>query len=508
MFRSIPRTPKEAAACLSGAGQRLRRTAGGLRVYLVPLAIMSAIYILGISAILRANFIYIDDMQRVYGGWSNWNASCRYLSDFFSQFLHADKFLSDVSPLTQIVACIQLAAASVIALHLITGRSRFTFWEYAAVVPLGLCPYMLECLSFKYDSPYMAMSVLASVAPLLFGRKKPGWRLGLSVAIGTLVMCTTYQAASGILPMLTGILLFRQWLDGVSWRDLARFFAATAIGYTVGVLFFKFCIMTVPQVDYASAALPPLAQFVPTMIRNLQTYFSRILTDFNRLWLVLIGLVFVGFVWAAVGSSSRNRLAALLLAPAVVAILLLMSFGLYTVMESPLFRARSMYGFGACLAFLGVFAASVKKALPGKLVCVVMAWCFFVFAFTYGNALSVQKTYAEFRIDEVIDGLKDVDSGLFTTDETFLQFKGSVGYAPAIQRTVAHFPILNRLIPDSLASHAWMTYWSFTNYYGLPSMSFTADNSIDLANFHLPLVDETLYHAIYGSGRFLLIELK
>ena len=506
MFRFISNTSP--AARLSEAGRRFRRAADGLRVYLVPLAIMSAVYILGISAILRANFIYIDDMQRVYGGWSNWKASCRYLSDFFSQFLHADKFLSDVSPLTQLVACVQLAAASVIALHLITGRSRFTFWEYAAVVPLGLCPYMLECLSFKYDSPYMAMSVLASVAPLLFGRKRPGWKLGLSVALGTLVMCNTYQAASGILPMLAGLLLFRQWLDGVSWRGLVRYFAATAIGYTAGILFFKFCIMTVPNVDYASAALPPLAQFLPSAVHTLQSYFARILSDFNRLWLVLIGLVFVGFVWAAVGSSSRNRLAALLLAPVVVAVLLLMSYGLYTVMERPLLRPRTMYGFGACLAFLGVFTASAKKALPGKLVCLALAWCFFVFAFTYGNALSAQKTYAEFRIEEVIDGLKDVDSGLFTSDETVLQFKGSVGYAPAIRRTVDHFPILNRLIPSSLSSGAWMTYWTFTHYYGLPSMSFTADSTVDMTNFHLPLVDETLYHAIYGSGHFLLIELK
>lgn len=41
----------------------------------------------------------------------------------------------------------------------------------AAVVPLGLSPWFLECFSYKFDSPYMALSVLASVIPFIFGRR-------------------------------------------------------------------------------------------------------------------------------------------------------------------------------------------------------------------------------------------------------------------------------------------------------------------------------------------------
>lgn len=32
-----------------------------------------------------------------------------------------------------------------------------------AVVPLGICPYFLECLSYQYDAPYVALSVLLCV---------------------------------------------------------------------------------------------------------------------------------------------------------------------------------------------------------------------------------------------------------------------------------------------------------------------------------------------------------
>ena len=40
---------------------------------------------------------------------------------------------------------------------------------------------------------------------------------------------------------------------------------------------------------------------------------------------------------------------------------------------------------------------------------------FFVFAFTYGNALNVQKEYVEFRTEEIVDSLKQVDA--FGDDE-------------------------------------------------------------------------------------------
>lgn len=152
---------------------RLRGRLTPYKPLLRPVCIMSGVYILGISAILRANINFSDDIGRVFEGYQAWEAFSRYLSNFLSGIIHADSFLSDISPLTQLIACVLLAAASVTVLYLITGRTRFSVWEYAAVLPLGLSPYMLECLSYKYDAPYMALSVLFSVLPLLAARNNP-----------------------------------------------------------------------------------------------------------------------------------------------------------------------------------------------------------------------------------------------------------------------------------------------------------------------------------------------
>ena len=469
---------------------------------------MSAVYLFGISAILRANFIYIDDFQRVYGGGAGWNMASRYLSNYVAAILHADTFLSDVSPLPQAAACVFLAMASVCVLRLVTGRSRFTFWEYAAVVPLGLCPYMLECLSFRYDAPYMALSVLASVAPLLAMGSR-WWVLALSAALGTLAMCNTYQAASGILPMFTAVLAFVQWQRGRSWREILRFVGSAAAGYCAGMLIYKFFIMSPPQLDYVSADLPLGSAFLPTVIGNYKNFYSCVLADFDPKWLALIGLLGAAFLWTALRDCDRSRIQSLLLAAAVIVLLAALAFGVYPLMSKTLVRARTMYGLGAALAFPAVYVAASRKTPPVKVICLALSWCFFVFSFTYGNALYAQKTYTEFRMEEVIDGLKATDSSLFTSPDTvLLDINGSIGYAPALRNTVDRFPMLRRLVPPTLDEYTWINYYSLVTYYGLPKMNWSADDSLDLAKFNLPLLDDTLFHTIYGNEHFLLIELK
>ena len=480
----------------------------GLRVYLVPVVVMLAIYVLGVSAILLANFNYVDDMVRAYAGTRGWQMSSRYLSNFISQFIHGSKFMSDVSPLPQLTACLILAVSSVIVLHLITGRTKFTVWEYAAVVPLGLSPYMLECLSFKFDSPYMAISVLGSVAPLLCFRR-PRW-LVLASALGTVVFCTTYQAASGILPMLTVVLALQQWLEGSDRRGVFCSIAAAAAGYLIGLLIFKFFIMHPPEgLSYASSDLLPLSQLVPGATHTLKAYFTKILTGLDKKWLVMIGLLGIGFIWAAVQRASGNKLLAAVLAAVAVVFLLPLSFGLYSVLVKVPTRPRTMYGFGAFIAFVAVSAVSVKRTLPAKFVCFALSWCFFVFAFTYGNALFAQKTYTEFRIEEAIDSIKATDSDLFSEEhQTYLQMKGNIGFAPVIRRTVDRFPVLKQLVPSTFGDYSWMTYYGFARYYDLPTIAWTGEPEPDLSKFHLPLLDDTVYHTAYGNENFLLIELK
>ena len=212
------------------------------RKYICPFCILMAIYTIGILAIIRADFYYIDDIGRTFWGYRRFQYFSRYVAEFGSILVHGDYHLTDISPIPQILAAGVMAISGVVLLHVITGKERFSWIEYIAMVPLCLSPYFLECMSYKFDAPYMAISVLVSVAPVLFYKNGTAKYL-LSVVLGTLIMCMSYQASSGIFPMLIVLLALKKWSQRVSMKEVGRFILLSAIGYLVGVLFFAGVIM-------------------------------------------------------------------------------------------------------------------------------------------------------------------------------------------------------------------------------------------------------------------------
>lgn len=479
------------------------------KIYRKPFCILTLIYTLAISAILRANFYYIDDLGRALWGYRSFECFSRYIPQYVTVLLHADTHLTDISPLPQLLAAAILAAASVITLRLITGRDTFTWIEYAAVFPIGLSPYFLECISYKFDAPYMALSVLASVAPLLFEKRGNIW-YAVSVVLGMLVVCMSYQAASGIFPMLVAVLVLERWNQKENGKDILRFLGLSVASYFAGMMIFALGIMH-PSDDYVSNSIGPLPDLFAHTWRNLKEYYYLVVTDFKKEWLVLIALVLIGFLYVTVRESKRKWYFALAVGAVTLTSLLVMAFGLYPLLTKTLFDPRAMYGFGVCLGFLSVYGVSHhhtdrKRYALVKIACFALSWCFFTFSLTYGNALSVQKTYTDFRMSAVIDDLDDM--GLLEPGETRMaQITGTIGKAPALEGMRQDYQMLNRLVPILFRDSSW-DWGRFTleHYYSLNSLKW--DTSFDFRDKNLPVVKDSIYHTIRADAEHVLIELK
>lgn len=103
--------------------------------------ILCTIYILSFSAILRANFLYMDDLGRNLLGYRDFSYLGRYTALYGCTVLHTDTYLMDISPLPQLVAAVILALSSTILLFVFSGEDqKITFWQIFAVLPLGLSP--------------------------------------------------------------------------------------------------------------------------------------------------------------------------------------------------------------------------------------------------------------------------------------------------------------------------------------------------------------------------------
>lgn len=470
--------------------------------------ILFLIYGLAISAIVRADFQYIDDLGRTIWNYQGWDYFSRYISVFSSSVLHTDTFLTDISPLTQYLAMAILALSSTLLIYIFAEDSRrISPWLIAAVLPLGLSPYILECISYKYDAPYMALSVLAMVFPLWF--EKRGYKVYLpAVFLGSLMMCMTYQAASGIFPMMVVALCFARWNRKENFREILKFALLSALAYGLGLIVFKVFIMH-PVDEYVATAMLPFPDIIKGSLRNLKQYYKLIVGEFRPLWKVLIGVIVASYVLVQTLQSSRNKLIAFLGAVAAVLAMAALAFGVYIALVTPAFDPRAMYGFGVLIAILAVQCCDSKildRRYLIKLACLYLSWSFIVFSFTYGNMLTQQQRYADFRINMVISDLDDCDVTLTDTQKT-IKLSGDSVRSPVMINVAKKYPILNRLVPDNFSGAPW--YWQnfyFYYYFGLKNMDYNA--GIDMESMNLPVLKDSMYHTIRSDGTYILIELK
>ena len=467
-----------------------------------PFLLLSTIYGLGIISIIRANFNYIDDLGRVYNayrGWSNWS---RYISEYFSIIVHTDRLLMDISPLPQIIAILFVALASVILIYIFSNDEKISYWSIFAVVPLGLCPYFLECLSYKFDSPYMALSVLASVLPFLF-LKYGNKAFFITSFIGCMVMCMTYQASSDIYVLIALFLAAKKFNEGTRYFEIVKY---SFLAYVSSLMIFRIAFMRKLN-SYVTTDTAGISDLLPTIINNIKTYFTLIYSDFNKVWLVLIALVVVIFIYVFINSSVKNKFQSFILAIILLVCGAVLSYGGYILLKHPLFAPRGMYGIGVFLAILNVYIAVTAKINVTKTVCVLLSWCFFVFSFAYGNALAEQKRYTDFRINLLINDLNDVKPESVME----MQLDGNIGKAPTItNRLEKRYPIIKRIIPSTLGGGGWVwnEYYLY-HYFKLPDIKQHIDTKKeDFRKYNLPLVVNSRYHDIKADDKHILVKFK
>lgn len=475
------------------------------KFFLKPAIILTIIYLIGFSAILRANFYYSDDLGRADLGYKKWDDFSRYLSNFLSNFIHTSPYLTDISPLTQIVASFLLAFSGVMLLHIITGKERFSIIELIATIPLGLSPYFLECITYKYDSPYMAFSIFISIFPLLF-HKDNRIKYFVISTISMICLCSTYQAASGIFPMLVILICLLKWNKQENMKEIFIFFTISILGYVLGLGIFKVFIMA-PVSNYVSNSLPAFNRIIPNTIGNLIHYFRSLKNDFRDIWLIFVFIICACFIFVSTVNTKQKKIYTLLISVATLLIMLILSFGVYPLLEEPLFEnARAMYGFGAFLAFIITYIVTFSTKWLPKIFCLILCWMFFVFSFTYGNALYVQQKYEEYRMSLVIEELNDLGY-LDSERNPIVIVRGSVGYAPSIRHMpISYYNIISKLIPVNFSGNYWGVY-KFFNYYDLNNFMKDALCNAEYDE-NMQILKDTIYYTIRGNDDWVIIELK
>ena len=474
-------------------------------------ALIFAVLLVSYLALLMAGFDFQDDTKRIISGHKSWVGASRYVSETLAVFLHTNFYINDIAPLTQIAALAVLSLASFALAFALTGGA-VTRTAAVASALVGLCPHFVQNMSFKFDSPYMALSVLFAVVPFLFADDAPTFCATSFVCL--VLVCSSYQAANSVYLVLAIFLVFKRLNESGNARGAARLALASALCYALTLAFFKAFIMIPTEATIDERNTNVAGRMILSVVRaNWLGYMRTVLKGFGNLWIKCLSLMAaLLFLRSGAERSARGRLFGLLASALSLALTLSVSYGAYLAIGNAVLAPRAFMGFDALLAAVAVFVArpvprrGVAAALSRACV-LALAWGCCVNATVTGNVFAKQRRYNDFRLSILLGDLgKFVNKG----EKSECLVSGVVGPPASTNRDWRNYGI-------NMGSDGggWMSYilqeWNMdVEYVSIESNTRLLERNGALREKvgALPLLLDNYYHAIYGKDNFFFVELK
>ena len=457
-----------------------------------------AFYFLCFYKLIDSDFYYADDLWRSFDGSRSWIGFSRYVSEFLSIVLHNNVYLPDIAPLTQFISLAVYSFSTILLAWLVTER-KVTVSSLVICSLLFLSPFNAQNLSYRFDSPYMALATFFPIVPFLFKEEKKSF-VFISI-ISLILCCMSYQSGTSIYILLAMYFAISMWLKKDSYNQIGTFVGFSVVSFAGALVLFKILFMNTLGDDVSYSASVSLSA-IP---HNIRIYLSSILSLFGGLWIkVFVVLnVLVTFI-LAVRISRQNKLVTAIFLIVMGLLALFLSFGPYLVFAKPLFSPRAFTGFSMLITLVGI---SLYKNLfvsgGGKKALLIPAFCLvygcIVFQFAYGVALAEQKQYQDFRVEHL---LSDLSQHTIQDEKNYVSFSGSIGLSDGIAVNSDTFPLINQLISVVPSGGG---IW---NDDLLSSYNFNCEDEYLSENPGWPLLQTSYYHDIYGEGNHFFIVLN
>lgn len=125
----------------------------------------------------------------------------------------------------------------------------------------------------------MALSILVAVVPVLF--IKHFYFFITATVISTVIICTSYQASIGILPMVTVFSLLTMYINGETLKNLFKTAFYFAIAFLAGAIIFKTLILQPTVRDYVSIDIAPFDILPNLFVKNMAIYYSDLFQNLD-----------------------------------------------------------------------------------------------------------------------------------------------------------------------------------------------------------------------------------
>lgn len=446
------------------------------RKFTVTLLSLCIIYIM---PIILADRYYIDDLGRSQRGYTSWSDNGRPLANFIMYLLgFGGDNIVDISPLTQVFSVLIFVFS---AYHYFKSNFSDTNPIFSAIVFFFAFanPFLLENLSYKFDSLPMIMALsLLMFAFLKVNSKAKSWALSFAVILASLCL---YQAAIGFFVCLAVMDFVQKYIKATPcskggvyvYKDLiARIMQLLSACIFYAVLVSPMYVTGNYNMAH-SKSIEPNAYGLSIALKNIDVFFQKISNHFGVLHyqLFIVGAFLCCWLFFVVFKRFHDADKVSVLGdiiPSVIVVfspllILLFSFLHISLLASPVFADRTLISFSGVMLFAGWGIFHIVKRWRVAVVFIApIVLFFYVFSYSYGNALKAQKDFDASISRDIILNVNRID----ITSSRTVGIYGTQPSSSVRNNTMKRYPLIGSLVPLYMRND-W--YWGgvLLNYYGM-----------------------------------------
>ncbi len=434
------------------------------------LSLILGVYLLVNINISLAEYPYIDDIGRQVLGYTGFSEHySRYLSEFSARLIQGGTHLTDPGLTTNIISAFILTFASTILLFVLFPSKKVTPVLALASTVIGINPWFLEPLSFRFDNPFMSLSILVSILPFIFWESRKLFSICSVVCI--YLMCNSYQASSGIYILMTLTLLFLEVV--YSGKLNIKSLVCSILSYVGGMVLYKIQITIKPP----------------------------IFADQGKVILILL-------VFNIITSSKQKKIVALAFTFAWLALGSILSYGSYLILSEQFYLLRPRYEYG-----LGVFSSIVLVVSLGitnrnqiinvlkSVFSSLLIFYFLAFSFIYVSNLKQQNNTFEVQSAMLGNSLNKY----LNDKNNVVNINRFVANSPIYENATSVYPMISSLImPNTNVSWDMTMRFNAITKFNVDFKPFDATT----VNSEYKQLETTKMYDVYTKDNELFVVMK
>ncbi|WP_415773422.1 glucosyltransferase domain-containing protein [Pseudomonas sp. LB3P38] len=351
--------------------------------------------------LILADYPYIDDNWRSLSAGTAWAGQGRLFTEVFYNLLTFSNAAPNIFPLPLLIATLVIAAA----------LTSLTFHYYPqptiacclVLLPLWYNPFFLQNLSYQYDGPAMALSLVAVIYAITFHHPSrilqwlvPSFLIALAIGL--------YQVTFNVFLGLCCLEVLRSANDKLAWSKWCEL-----IGWKIAQAFLGCLIYAVSAYPFTQQNRTLLLNWTAEPLLQLHVNIARVLEKVVLLfhggfaWVfaglllcAIAGAVRLGLNVAARQDSTANKMLIGLICVLALPVVTLLVSGMALFFRDFNEGARTLMGFAVLLVLLFYLShlvlTRIHERLPLLLVVPLLAMLSISYA--YGRVLTVQKAFA------------------------------------------------------------------------------------------------------------------